>query len=248
MTLIVVALIYAAILAILMAVRRVSGQAGVGRDRAVPSVRRILIIGATGGTGQQLVAQALGRGYDVTAFARDPAKLGTTDPRLKVMKGDVLDVESLSRAMKGQDAVVSALGHRRFYSTGQVLSRGTANIIRAMEVDGVRRLICETSLGLGSSVGRMGLYYTLFVVPFILPLYFWDKTKQEQRIAASNLDWVIVRPGRLTGGARRGEVRHGNRVGNILITPRISRADTAGFMLDQLGSNQYLNDTPGVVW
>lgn len=248
MTIVTIALIYAVLLAIFMRTRGVHAQSGAQLDRNVHRVRQILIIGATGGTGQQLVTQALERGYDVTAFARSPEKLRGEGPRLKVLKGDVLDEESLSRAMDGQDAVISALGHRRFYSTRQVLFQGTANIIRAMEERGVRRLICETSLGLGNSVGRMGIYYTLFVVPFILPLYFWDKTKQERQIAASSLEWIIVRPGRLTDGPLRGEVRHGPGVGSFLITPRISRADTAAFMLNQLGTNEYLNDAPGVVW
>jgi len=94
----------------------------------------------------------------------------------------------------------------------------------------------------------MGLYYTLFVIPVILPFYFWDKTRQERLIARSNLEWVIVRPGALTNGEKRGRYRHGRRVGSFLLTVRISRADVADFMLNQLASNTYVRTAPGVCW
>lgn len=117
-----------------------------------------------------------------------------------------------------------------------------------METQGVARLVCETSLGIGDSAGRMGVYYTLFVIPVILPFYFWDKTRQERIIAGSNVEWVIVRPGTLTNGNKRGSSRHGPDVGSFLATERISRADVAGFMLDQLISDRYLRAAPGVSW
>jgi uncharacterized protein YbjT (DUF2867 family) len=148
--------------------------------------------------------------------------------------------------MRGQEAVLSALGHKRYFYPTRILSEGTNNILRAMETHRVRRLVCETSLGIGDSAGRMGIYYTLFVVPLVLPFYFWDKTRQERIIAGSNVDWVIVRPGALTNGAKCGRLRHGSRVGSFLWTVRVSRADVAEFMLDQLASNQYLRAAPGV--
>ena len=115
-----------------------------------------------------------------------------------------------------------------------------------MEAHGVRRFVCETSLGIGDSAGRMGLYYTFFVIPVILPFYFWDKTRQERIIEASTADWVIVRPGALTNQQARGAVRHGRAVGNLLWTVRVPRADVAAFMLDQLASDTYRCAAPGV--
>ena len=79
-----------------------------------------------------------------------------------------------------------------------------------------------------------------------LPFYFWDKTRQERLIAASGVEWVIVRPGVLTNGARRGAPRHGLRVGNFLWTVRIPRAAVADFMLQQLTSDTCLRTAPGV--
>ncbi len=92
----------------------------------------------------------------------------------------------------------------------------------------------------------MGLYYTLFTIPVILPFYFWDKTRQERIIAESNVEWVIVRPGMLTNADKRGSYRHGRHVGSFLWTVRISRADVADFMLNQLASNRCLRAAPGV--
>ncbi|HUO82594.1 MAG TPA: SDR family oxidoreductase [Gammaproteobacteria bacterium] len=209
---------------------------------------RILIVGATGGTGRMLVAQSLERGYAVTAFVRDPSRLKIEHPRLRIVPGDVLDAESVAAAVYGQQAVLSALGHKQYFKPTRIQSQGTANILRAMDTHGVSRFVCETSLGIGDSAGRMGLYYTFFVVPFILPFYYWDKTRQERIIGASGADWVIVRPGALNNGARRGQYRHGRHVGNYFWTVRISRADVAAFMLDQLESDSYLRSAPGVCW
>ncbi len=208
----------------------------------------MLIVGATGGTGRQLVARALERGYEVTALARNPARLEIEHPRLRVVQGDVLDYAAVEGAVRGQDAVLSALGHKRYFHPTRILSEGTRNLLRAMERHGVPRFICETSLGIGNSAGRMGLYYTLFVIPAILPFYFWDKTRQERLIAASRVEWVIVRPGRLTNGAQRGVYRHGSGVGSFLWTVRISRSDVAHFMLEQLASPTYKRAAPGVSW
>lgn len=209
---------------------------------------RVLIIGATGSTGRQLVRQALERGYQVTALVRDPARLDVEHPRLRVVQGDVLDVASVEAAMRGQDAVVSALGHKRYFGPTRVLSGGTRNLLRAMEAHGARRLVCETALGIGSSAGRMGVYYTLFVIPVVLPFYFWDKARQERAIGRSAVEWVIVRPGALKNGASRGRYRHGPSIGSFLRTVRISRADVAAFMLDQLTDDTYLRAAPGVCW
>jgi nucleoside-diphosphate-sugar epimerase len=126
---------------------------------------RILIIGATGGTGRQLVQQALELGHEVTAFVRKPAKLKIQHPNLRVVKGNVRDYASVEAAMRGQNAVVSALGHKRFFYPNKILSDGTRNILRAMKACDVPRFICESSLGVGSAVGRLGLIFTFSSFP-----------------------------------------------------------------------------------
>jgi uncharacterized protein YbjT (DUF2867 family) len=206
---------------------------------------KLLIVGATGGTGRQLVAQALERGHQVTALVRKPPR-AEPRPGLTSVMGDVLDPGSLDRVMQGQEAVLSALGHKRWLAPGRILSEGTRNLIAAMVRHGVQRLVCETALGISDAWWQMGLYYTLFVRPVILPFYFRDKVRQEAVIRASGLAWTIVRPGMLTNGPPRGRYRHGLHVGHWLWTVRISRADVAAFMLDQLTDTSYLRATVGV--
>ncbi|MBI4418804.1 MAG: SDR family oxidoreductase [Ignavibacteriales bacterium] len=206
----------------------------------------LLIIGATGGTGKELVRQALELGHSVTAFARRPQRLRIEHPRLRAIKGDVLENKTVAVAMQGQEAVLCALGHRRWVLPSRILSRGTANIIQAMKQYGVRRLICETSLGVGDSVGRLGLYYTLFVIPFVVFFYFRDKGRQERMIRESDLEWTIVRPARLTNGRKRNDHEHGMDVGHYIVTRSIARADVASFMLSQLDNTTYLRKTPAL--
>ncbi len=208
----------------------------------------ILIIGATGGTGRELTGQALDQGHHVTAFVRNPEKIRLKHERLVVVKGDVLNYETVELAVKGKDAVLCALGHKRWFIPSKILSQGVENIIRAMEKHGVRKLVCETSLGVGDSVGRLGLYYSLFVIPIIVFFYFRDKGRQERLIRKSDLDWIIVRPGQLTNGKKRGTYRHGEKIGSFITTVRISRADVADFMLKQLTDDTYLHKSPGVAY
>jgi putative NADH-flavin reductase len=248
MTLLLVFLLYATTLSLGLGRRGLRSTAGSVDPISEGRLTRVLIVGATGGTGRQLVEQALERGYLVTALARDPSALRVEHPRLTVVRGDVLDYVSVEAAVRGQDAVVCALGHKRFFYPTRILSEGTRNLLRAIESHRVQRFVCETALGIGDSAGRMGVYYTFFVIPIILPFYFWDKTRQERLIAASPVNWVVVRPGALTDGPKRGRYRHGRHIGSFLRTVRISRADVADFMLNQMTANTYLRAAAGVCW
>lgn len=208
----------------------------------------LLIIGATGGTGKELVKQALEKDYKVTAFVRNPAKLKIENKNLKITTGDILDKESLEKAVQGQDVILCALGHKKWFRPTSILSEGTRNIITAMRKNNVRRFICETSLGVGDSFGRMGLYYTLFTIPIILQFYFWDKCRQEKIIRASSLDWTIIQPGALNNRKSKGKWKEGDKVGNYLWTVGISRADVADFMLKQISDTKYIKKTVGISW
>lgn len=209
---------------------------------------KILVIGSTGGTGRAIVEQALAQGHHVTAFARRPEKVTLRHERLEIVQGNVLDENSVSAAVQGKDAVLSALGHKQWFIKTGILSEGTRNIIAAMQKHGVKRFVCETALGIGDTRGKLGLYYTLFVIPVIVFFYFKDKERQERYIQESGLDWVIVRPGQLTNSGKRGAYRHGAQVGSWWRTVTISRADVADFMLKQLTEDTYLRKTPGIAY
>ncbi len=208
----------------------------------------LLIFGATGGTGRHLVEQSLAQGHTVTAFVRDPAKLGIAHVKLTVVRGDALDSAAVERAVPGHDAVLSTLGAPAL-KTGTIRSVGTSNIVRAMERAGVRRLVSQASLGYGDSrkvLDRTPFYFKYLIVPFILRQGFADHLRQEEAIKRSRLDWIIVRPGILTDGGQTGVYRHGFPATERAITVAISRADVADFKLRQLTDDTYLHQTPGL--
>ncbi|MBT8267915.1 MAG: NAD(P)H-binding protein, partial [Bacteroidia bacterium] len=90
---------------------------------------KLLIIGGTGKTGRQLIKQGLEQGHDLTVLVRQPGKVKVQHPQLRILQGNVLKPETMAEAFKDQDAVLSALGHKRFIIRTTILSRGTANII-----------------------------------------------------------------------------------------------------------------------
>lgn len=208
---------------------------------------KLLIIGATGGTGRELVKQALELGHKITILVRNSEKVLTVHPSLQVINGNVLNIKEVEQAVSGQDAVISSLGHKRFFIKTNILSEGTKNIIASMEKQNVKRFICITTLGINDSRFRLGLYYTLFTIPIILFFYFRDKSKQEKLIMNSKLDWTIVRPGQLTNSKLTGEYQVGNNVGNYFMTKTISRANVAHFILSQLCDKTFFHKKVGIV-
>lgn len=209
---------------------------------------KILVIGGTGKTGKEIIKQGLDESHHITALVRNPKKLRLEHPRLRIIQGDVLKPESLQAAFEDQDAVLSALGHKRFLIPITILSEGTRNVIAEMEKKGVKRFICITSLGINDSRFKLGLYYTLFVIPFILLFYFKDKARQERIIRESELKWTIVRPGQLINGKKRMKYRVGESLGSYVLTRWISRADVAHFMLEQINDPTYLHKCPGIIY
>lgn len=200
---------------------------------------QLLVVGATGGTGLQIIEQALQRGHFVTAFVRDSTKLSRKHPNLTVQTGDVLKPQTLLQAVRRQDAVICALGSRPG-QTDEAVADGTKNLIAAMRQAGVRRLLVVSSLGVGTSYEEASLPSKLFIKT-VLSGVIAEKEKQEQAIRNSKLDWVIVRPTRLTNGPLTGQYRLGEHLPFPRFSiPKISRADVAAFLLDQLDKDQYL--------
>lgn len=202
---------------------------------------RVVVFGATGSVGRHVVEQGLARGHDVTAFVRDPAGLDLAHEGLTVFRGDVLDAASVERAVRGQGAVLCSIGAGR---KGRVRSEGTRNIVRAMV--GVRRLVCQTTLGAGESSGNLNFFWKHFMFGLLLRDAFADHEQQEAHVRRSALDWTMVRPAAFTDGGRTGEYRHGFPSSKKGLKLKISRADVAEFMLDQLTDDTYLRQTPGL--
>ena len=206
---------------------------------------KLIIFGSTGGTGRQLVAQALEKGYDVTAFARSPEKLDQKHQDLKVVKGNVLDFSSVERAIQGQDAVLCSLGMSNIRDKSQLRANAKKNIICAMQKTTVKRFICQSALGAGDSYEALPFHYKYLIAPLFMRHLYADHNMQENYIKKSQLDWTIVRPAILTNGKQTGSYWHGIAAANKSITLKIkiSRADVADFMLKQLADDTYLHKT-----
>lgn len=204
---------------------------------------KIIIFGATGTIGKKLLEQSLEQNYEVTAFVREPSKVEIQHNNLKIIKGDVLNLPSVEKAVIGHAAVLCALGAGR---KGVVRAEGTSNIIKAMEKAGISRIICQSSLGVGDSWDSLNFFWRHIMFGLLLKDAFRDHEIQEKYVKQSHLDWIIIRPGAFTDGQLTGNYKHGFAGNDKSTKLKISRADVADFMLKQLTDNRYLKQTPGL--
>ena len=193
---------------------------------------KLLVLGATGGTGQQIVSQALEAGHDVTAFVRDRAKVAE-HPRLKVISGSLQETSALADAMRGQDAVVSAIGRGYSFKSEHLIERTVPVIIAAMKSAGVRRLVFTSALGVGDSFADAPLMPRVFFRTLLRGIYA-DKAIGDELIARSDLEWTIARPSKMTDGPLTRRYHSGEHL-SLSGAPNISRADVAHFLLQAAG-------------
>jgi putative NADH-flavin reductase len=212
---------------------------------------RIAIIGASRGIGAELLKAAIEEGHEVTALVRDPDALDISTPRLKVIKGDILDPSSVAAALAkpigtiiaGQDAICVCIGIPPTRKPVDVFSRGTQNILNAIGKESNQKLILVTGIGAGESKGHGGFFYDRILNPLLLATNYADKDRAESIVKASNVEWLIVRPGFLTNGPRTGKYRAIENLSGVT-AGKISRADVADFILKQLVSPTYFGKTP----
>lgn len=207
----------------------------------------VLVFGASGATGREVVKQALDGGHSVRAFVRDPEKFEVKRAKLTMTVGDVTEHVSVERAVRDIDAVASALGSGNSLGSHPALTDGVQNIVRAMEHAGVRRLVYMSMLGVGGSAKQLGIVDRYIVLPLLLRNVMKDHAKEEGIIKRSTLDWVIVRPPRLTNGPCTGRYRSGEDVRERTLLASISRADVANFMVKQFTDDRYVHGTPAVL-
>ena len=202
---------------------------------------KLLILGATGGTGQHLVTQALDGGHEVTAFARNAAKMSVQHPRLRLVAGSVTENgAALADAVRGQDAVISALGRGMSLKSDSLIQRSVPPILSAIRADRVRRLIFTSAIGVGHSVGDAPLpLFSRIMMRSLLSDLYADKAAGEALIRRSDLDWTLVQPSQLTNGPLTRKYRAGERLA-LRGMPKISRADVAHFILSQLDDSAYV--------
>lgn len=207
---------------------------------------RITVFGATGGTGKQLVEQALAAGYEVVAYARDPSKLDISHEHLTVVQGELSDQASIENAIRGADAVLSTLGpHGR--SRDKPITQGIQNIIATMKKRGVRRLIIISTLSAKDPSDKPDLRTKAMVslVRITMRGAYEDIVSVAEIVRASGLDWTIVRLALLNNRPKTGRVKVGY-VGRREAGTKVSRADVADFMLKQIDDRRYLRQAPAI--
>jgi len=164
-----------------------------------PSLR-LALFGATGGTGAMVLRHALDADHHVTALVRSPDKLATAHPNLDVVHGSVMDHDRVMQTLRGVDAVICVLGAPA-RSTDRLRERGTARIVSAMQEAGIRRLVVQSSHGIGETAHELPWLMRWLVVPLYLKRAFADHERQEAVVHASGLDWTLVRPPHLSDDA-----------------------------------------------
>lgn len=208
---------------------------------------KVLVLGATGGTGRLIVGEATAKGHSVVALVRSRANA----PDLagaQLIEGDARDEGALTRALEGCDAVVSSLGTGISpFREVTLLSVATQALVAAMGRCNVRRLVCITGMGAGDSRGHGGFLYDRLILPLLLRKVYEDKDRQEDAVRASSLDWVIVRPAVLNDEAARGHIRAVTDLSGVH-GGKIARADVARFVVDQLTDDTWLHRAPLVSW
>ncbi|MBC7565319.1 SDR family oxidoreductase [Candidatus Saccharibacteria bacterium] len=201
----------------------------------------IVVIGASGRTGRELVQQGIKLGHTITAFVRNknaflPIK------SLIVAVGDVTDAASLNSALKGQDAVLVALGPKGLDKT-TLYTTFVKNVIPAMHKNNISRIIDLSALGAGDSRPQAKILARIIFATMLKNIYK-DKDAAESLLINSDLEYTLVRPGRLLNLPAKGNVRATLDNHSAHLSSAIQRADVAAFMLEQLGSDKWVRKAP----
>jgi putative NADH-flavin reductase len=197
-------------------------------------MKKIIVFGATGGTGKLVVEQALESGYQVTVIVRNPFVVTLRHRQLNIIKGDVLQLNTFEEAMDGHDVVVSCVGTRQRGPTN-VYSKGISNIMKAMQGKNINRLICLSAIAV--IVPPKSSRVMKFVIKNILqrlfgPMYA-DMLIMEKILSKSNLNWTVIRPSWLWNTQHTGKYR--TTINEHLPNPsKISRADLADYIITHL--------------
>lgn len=204
----------------------------------------LVVLGATGGIGLEIVRQAVERNHKVTAFVRAPERLKSIEASFGVIQGDPLNGDELTRAIEDQDAILSGFGPRVpiAKTDATLLHRFGVALSEAMRKVGIRRAVIVSTAFLftDSIIPPANLVGRLF-----FPNMVTDASEMESFFQKSGLDWTLVRPPRLTNGPRRGRyrVREGHLPGFGFT---ISRADVAAFMIRTAENHAFIRKIVGV--
>lgn len=205
--------------------------------------RRVVVLGASGGVGRRIVDRLLARGDEVVCQTRRASRLAGLAGGAEICAADPRDGAALARMVTGADAVIFALGTDRAGPT-TLFSDVTAALIPAMRRAGVARLIAITGVGAGETRGHGGFFYDRVIFPLFTRARYADKDRQEALIAASDLDWTIVRPAPFSDRPGPGPLAAVVDIRPDTRLTRITRDEVAAFVVDALDSGGWLRQRP----
>ena len=203
---------------------------------------RLAIFGSTGGTGLELTRQALEHGHSVRVLVRNPKRMPLVNANMRIVLGNVLDHESVTKTLLGSEAALSCLGQRNLLHNTRVVSVGTHLLMEVMKEQGLRRLVVESAFGAGESLAQANLVERLLFATLLWAPY-QDKNLMEPEVKASGLDWTILRPTMLTNGPLTG--RYAVTFARPAVS-RVSRADVAAAMLRAVEERLWIGESPAV--
>jgi putative NADH-flavin reductase len=208
---------------------------------------RLIVFGASRGVGRSLTELALIDGHQVTAVVRDPSAVDLTSESLEVVAGDVTDADDVRRHLGGHDTVFCTVGADTRGATA-LYSEAARNIARAMDAEGVRRLMFLSNYGvLGETASGLRTSALLLMAKLFLRGTLEDHRRALDELRNHDLDWIAVRPLPLTNGSRTGTYRVA--VDDLPKSgTRISRADVADFMLKQMKNDAYVRKVPAIAY
>lgn len=211
---------------------------------------KVLLLGATGSTGYEILKRLVQDNHTVKALVRNPAKLNlaeidqTREGQLEVIQGGVFEPEKLKEHFNGCDLVISALGTGTDNSYTEIYSGGGRNILAAMRTTSIKKLITITAGLIDMSDPSTDNFFLNRIIRPNFNKVYYDQTRWETILDdTEDIDWICVRPTYLTNKAFTGKYRvqdrHCPKGGR-----KISRADLADFIVKQIDSDEYIHLKP----
>jgi putative NADH-flavin reductase len=210
---------------------------------------KLLLLGATGYTGQEILKQALEKNVNVTILIRNISSITYQHPNLTVIKGDVLDRKTLCNALQNQDAVIQALGigGKGNGKPNSFISDATRLLVSEMQTSNVKRLIALSNVGAGNSISFQPKFFTKFILPYFmkwLKVIIDDKNVMEPIIMNSNLKWTIVRCPNIVDKPSKPNITATLDGKNMKLS--ITKIDAAKFILRQIEEVKFINQAPSI--